>query len=1322
MARVFISHSSRDNETAADIMAWLTARGFEGIFLDIDKHDGIPPGANWERELYRKIDSVQAVILVVTPNWHDSKWCFVEFAQARSLGKAVFPVIVAPGGDRFIAPDIQQLDLQQDRKGGLERLARELTRLALDAQGGFVWNADRPPYPGLPAFEKEDAAVFFGRDDDIRSLIERLNARRVRGDIKFVALLGSSGSGKSSVVRAGVLPRLERDPRNWIVLPPFRPRRQPVLEFARALCEALDTPEDWQKHMVGLASSGAEDKLEELANKVRQRTGARESHLLVTIDQGEELFTVAAAEQVRQLFELFARATERDAPVVVLMALRSDYLGKLQESVGTLRFDEFSLGPFPPARVRQVIEGPARVAGIGVEDQLIATAIADMQTNDALPLLAFVLRELHDRFGGRARVAGEVELSLAHYRMLGDAKSGLNPLEYAVQKRADEIVDGLKLSADSLTALREAFVGAMVRIGEDGQYVRRPALWDDIPEPARPTLERLAEARLIIIRRSGGVTMVEVAHEALLRKWLRLRTWLDDEREFLIGKAQLRFALDDWAKPNAPNRYEALLRGLPLIRARQWLKDHARALTEDERAFIEASAAWADAENASAARLRRSIFAGIAALAVLGAAAAFFWREQNISSTQAAATSLAVQARAALSADPLQAAAWAVQAVEKQSSADTLSILLETNLALSPHLSKVQRVGQLLPASLAWSPDSATVAVGSEDARLIRWHPLVHAGPNAFSDVKLPAGAIAGGRPPTVLALAWTERSAVAVMGDGHIVTSESTTGGQTTTQLPGIEKIAQVAIGSHGRVLVADFNDETIRVFQCALAQGDHAARCTATAIASGRSSALAFDDIRSVAAIGFEDGNLRIVGFGADKFNVSPQLGGLKKVVSLAFSNDGKYLGIGTLDGRVIVTDAHGGTPVIASAGTTSVRTMAWDPGGRWLATTCDGFAICIWRRSDDYKTGLVLQRVARLSGHLDLVRSLGVAPNGSLLASAANDGTIRLWTIDQPDHSYFTRYAGEGTSLTDLGVSEDQRWLAAADDRGGLSVWPLSTLALETASSGSDSEIETIAWSPRGSTLAAGHKDGHVTIRAFPFDGKQQGFDVAGEVYALRWLPDGSAILTAGSVDGAIDVHSIAGDPLPKFTRGHEDAVLALAVTADGRTLLSADAFGKIQRWDVPTRKVSGTTRDTHVSRDTVSISHDGSRFLAAGNDGDVLIFRLDNNDQPVACHSGSQQLDAAAFGPDDSIIAAVSADGLLYLWSLRGDCNILASAPLPAAAASDAARTAGQTAHRRHLVFVPDLKTIAVTMSTSQGILIAFDPQAWLQRVRRLTGVQ
>lgn len=206
---------------------WLHDRGFDSLFLDFDKHAGIPPGADWEKTLYREIEQSEAVILVQTPNWLESKWCFAEFTQARALGKPIFPVIEAPTGDTMIAQDIQALDLRSDREGGLDRLASQLTHIALDAQGGFDWDAHRPPYPGLLAFQEEDAAIYFGRDDDIRRLIERLNARRAQGSPKLIALLGASGSGKSSLLRAGVIPRLKRDHSNWIVIPTLRP--QPII-------------------------------------------------------------------------------------------------------------------------------------------------------------------------------------------------------------------------------------------------------------------------------------------------------------------------------------------------------------------------------------------------------------------------------------------------------------------------------------------------------------------------------------------------------------------------------------------------------------------------------------------------------------------------------------------------------------------------------------------------------------------------------------------------------------------------------------------------------------------------------------------------------------------------------------------------------------------------------------------------------------------------------------------------------------------------------------------------------------------------------------
>ena len=211
--RACLSHSSRDNEAAHTIRDWLVGQNFDHApFLDFDKHAGIPPGADWEKTLYQAIDQSQAVIVIQTDNWIELKWCFVEFAQARALGKTIFPLIESSVGDapvRPISPDIQMLDLRQDREKGLKALSDQLSKIARGgAQKGFDWDPQRPPYPGLLAFEKDDAAIYFGRDDEINRLIEQLNACRTQGGRKLIAVLGASGSGKSSLLKAGVIPRL----------------------------------------------------------------------------------------------------------------------------------------------------------------------------------------------------------------------------------------------------------------------------------------------------------------------------------------------------------------------------------------------------------------------------------------------------------------------------------------------------------------------------------------------------------------------------------------------------------------------------------------------------------------------------------------------------------------------------------------------------------------------------------------------------------------------------------------------------------------------------------------------------------------------------------------------------------------------------------------------------------------------------------------------------------------------------------------------------------------------------------------------------------
>ncbi|MFM9104951.1 MAG: toll/interleukin-1 receptor domain-containing protein, partial [Cyanobium sp.] len=253
MARVFLSHSSRDNAAAAELKAWLDEQGFLPAFLDFDKHSGIPPGAGWERTLYEQIQRCQALLILQTANWSASRWCLVEFHQARALGKPIFQLVQTDesAAETPIAADLQRLDLRHDRPAGLEQLRRELERIALQDQGGFPWpplsDPSRSPFPGLMVFEEEDAPVFFGRDNDWRVVIERLNTRRVQGGPRLLVIQGSSGSGKSSLLRAGVLPRLRRAGRQWLVLPVLRPQTRPLESLVQTLALALQRPTAWQE-------------------------------------------------------------------------------------------------------------------------------------------------------------------------------------------------------------------------------------------------------------------------------------------------------------------------------------------------------------------------------------------------------------------------------------------------------------------------------------------------------------------------------------------------------------------------------------------------------------------------------------------------------------------------------------------------------------------------------------------------------------------------------------------------------------------------------------------------------------------------------------------------------------------------------------------------------------------------------------------------------------------------------------------------------------------------------------------------------------------
>jgi tetratricopeptide (TPR) repeat protein len=629
MPAIFISHSSLDQTISDDIRGSLARLGFEQVFLDFDKDSGIGAGENWERRLYEELTRCHAVILVLTPNWLASTWCRIELAQARALGKVILPVMCAPLGDRYVLPEVQAVDLVGWNDGGLDRLEQRLNAITSELARGFRLHAGRSPYPGIHAFEAEDAAIYFGRDEETRAVVERLDARRAQGGARALLVIGASGSGKSSLLRAGVLPQIARRRRDWLALPPIRPEKAPLEAVAKAIAQHLGKPEDWRSWHERLGRPDAADHIEELLKDLRIGD-ARNATVLLPVDQFEEVFTVATAAERAAFIRLLAATLDpaRDLPLMVVATGRSDVLEGLIQ-VGDLAqlTETYPLPLMPLDRVPRLVEGPAAVAGINVENGLAERVARDVESAEALPLLAHTLWLLYRRSGDAKK------LTLAAYEELGDPQRGLNPISNSVRLVADQAIGGLRPGPQELTALRDAFVPHLVRIRlEDGKRVRQAARMAELPPDSLRLVRALVQARLLTTRANADagsdVALVEVTHEALFKAWPDLDQWLSEEQAFLIDLERMRSAHEVWSQAPAEQRPRALLQGLLLTRSRDWMMRYPQRFLgrdmEPLRAFVAASAAAEDAERerdaaqqARTRRMERMLFRGaIAATAI----------------------------------------------------------------------------------------------------------------------------------------------------------------------------------------------------------------------------------------------------------------------------------------------------------------------------------------------------------------------------------------------------------------------------------------------------------------------------------------------------------------------------------------------------------------------------------------------------------------------------------------------------------------------------------------------------------------------------------
>ncbi len=450
MARLFISHSSANNGAAFALRDWLAEQGFSDVFLDIDVDRGLVAGERWQEALKAAADRCEAVLFLISPGWLDSKWCLAEFLLAKTLHKRIFGLIVDAVPLSRIPTEMtaewQTCDLtkgdatrtfevtvgQQPERvvlstAALDMLRRGLDRAGLDARS-FPWpppgDPQRAPYRGLRALEPQDAAIFFGRDAMIVRGLDRLRGMVEDGVEPLMVVLGASGSGKSSFLRAGLLPRLTRDDAVFLPLPVIRPEMAVIsgsAGLAQALAGAFERLQVSQslgsiKETIAGGSAGFSKLLDELWQAASKRLvhldqpGAGPA-IVISVDQAEELFNPDGAEEAAKFLALLAAvlAPDANAParrVLVLATIRSDRYELLQEqqTFASVKRQLFDLPPISSGEFKSVIEGPAhRVVEAGgvlrIDPALTEQLIADAMGADALPLLGFTLERLYTDYG-----------------------------------------------------------------------------------------------------------------------------------------------------------------------------------------------------------------------------------------------------------------------------------------------------------------------------------------------------------------------------------------------------------------------------------------------------------------------------------------------------------------------------------------------------------------------------------------------------------------------------------------------------------------------------------------------------------------------------------------------------------------------------------------------------------------------------------------------------------------------------------------------------------------------------------------------------------
>ena len=1175
--------------------------------------------------------------------------------------------------------------------------------------GGQTFTGPPPPSPyrGLFAFQEEHAAYFFGRDVTVIRLVERLHKW------PMASVIGPSGSGKSSVIFAGLVPALRKEG-NWMIVT-FRPGSDPFLGLASALLPHLepelseiDTLVETQKSARALANG--ELSLTALVDRIVQKNESAEKLLLVT-DQFEELYTLCPAPQVRQVFLLTLLETieqqmfQREPALSLLFTLRADFMEQalaFRPLADAFQAAALMLGPMLHDELCDAIQQPAEMQGVTFEAGLVDRILNDVGNAPGnLPLLEFALAMLWDVQQNRL-------LTHEGYEEIGRVEGALTLHAEAVYNALDP---------DLQHIARRLFI-QLVWPGAGTEDTCRVARRDELGEQDWALVQQLANARLVITGRDAvGNETVEVVHEALITNWGRFREWMEADRTFRSWQERLRASMRQWE--TSDYNEGALLRGVPLAEGEGWLAERAAELSGQEIAYIQASsnlqqqrADKRESELLAREKLRQRILQGILAGLVVGvlllivAGWQFLRAEEQrrmARTAQDRITQERNQAQRALSRQ-LAAQATALQddqldlsillSVEASGIADTVDARrsLRSGLAANARLEGFLHGHTDRVTSVAYSADGRMIASGSNDNTVLLWD--VAGG--------MPQGSPLVGHSDNVLSVDLSPDDQVVASGgaDRKIILWDVTSGQPLGEPLTGHEAgVSSVVFSPDGSVL-ASSGDETILLWS--LTSGTPVSRTLSVSEAAVRS--IAFSPDGQLLASGSDDKTVILWNVNSGEPVSAPLTGHTALLRSVAFSPDGQLLASAGEDGEILLWDLsgepayaktladHGSSirsiqfnpnssdtmdgAVLASAGTDGtiilwdvatgeqlgepmtghndwVRGIAFSPDGQTLVSASHDKSLILWNIRDQIEDPFKLGALMR--AHLQGIRTVAFSPDGQIIASGGDDETIVLWNASS-GQPLGEPLRGHVAGVRSVAFSPDGRILASGADDERIILWDVAARqALGDPLRGHTGSVRSVAFSPNGQTLASGSKDETVmlwnAIGGEPLGPPIRAHDNG--VQKVAFSPDGRYLASAGD-DSMVKLWEVSSEPLlHSILSGHGDVVFGIAFSPDGRTLASSSWDKNIMLWDVESAEAIGLPMSGHKeSVQDVVFSPDGQTLASGSWDESVILWDATSG-LPLTTQppliGHSGSVRSVDFSDDGRTLASASDDGTIILWN-------------------------------------------------------------------------